>query len=474
MTRKKNKQDISLPLPVRLIFFLLILLCFFSTTSAQTKTKKQIRIENADSMLYNESIVKDAQRLIGNVKLTHKKMIVFCDSAWSYGSKNAVDAFGRVHIIQNDTLNMWADYVHYNGEASMIRARRRVKLKDPRLTLTTDSLDFDTKEEIGYYNYGGTIVDSSNTLTSIIGRYYSQRDELFFKDSVKLVNDDYVMTSDTMRYNTKTEVVHIVGPTRIIGDSTYLYSEEGWFDTRQNLSELTKNSTVRRGDTQLEADYIYYDDRTGEGTARENVIINDYTNNIIVAGGKAHYNDFSEFARVSDSALFIQCFQEDSLFLHADTLYTRPDTSSMGQKIVTSSYNVRFFKEDMQGTCDSLLYFTKDSTTRLFYDPVIWSDNNQMSADFIEIETNSPPPSFIYLTDNSFIIQEIDTTKYNQIKGKKMIGFIDGKNLYKIDVDGNGQSIYYPADDRDYIGMNKAESSKIAIYMKENKMNRIS
>ncbi|MBN1924665.1 MAG: organic solvent tolerance protein OstA [Prolixibacteraceae bacterium] len=451
---------------------LLILSCPFAFS--QSKTKKTISIDNADSLLYNEAIIKNAQRLLGNVKMTHKEIVVFCDSAWSYSSSNTVDAFGNVHIIKNDTLHMWARYIHYNGDKGMAKARNKVKLKDPGLTLTTDSLDFDMKEEIGYYNFGGTIVDSTNTLTSIVGRYYSKEKELFFKDSVRLVNDDYVMTSDTMRYNTETEIVHILGPTHIIGDSTYLYSENGWFDTKNNLSELLKNSTVRRGDTQLEADYIFYDDNTGDGTAKGDVIINDFANKIIITGNNTSYNDFSKYAQVTDSAVFIQCFESDSLFLHADTLQTKPDTVGVNQKIFTTFYNVRYYKNDMQGICDSLIYYTNDSITQLYNEPVLWSENNQMSADFIEVVTNSEPTNYIYLKNNSFIVQEVDTSKYNQIKGKNMVGHIIDNDLKKIDVNGNGQSIYYPVDEEDYIGVNRAESSNIVLYLKENKIHHIS
>ena len=464
---------VSLATPVRLLFFMIILIVP-SHGKAQPKVKKEVTIKKADYLMYDESVVKDAQRLIGNVELSHKNIIMFCDSAWSYSATNSVDAFGHVHVISNDTINMYADFIHYNGNEAIAEARRNVILKDPKLTLTTDSLDFDTKNEIGYYNYGGKIVDSTNTLTSMIGRYYSHQNELFFKDSVKVINKDYVMTSDTMRYNTKTEIVYIVGPTHIIGDSSYLYSENGWFDTKEKTSELLKNSTVRRGDTQLQGDYIYYDDKNGNGNAKGNVVINDYKNSIIIAGNKAIYNDFSQNAYMTDSAIFVQYHQNDSLFLHADTLFTQPDTSAVNQKIVITYNHVRFYKSDMQGVCDSLIYFSKDSTIDLYHDPVLWSENDQMSADFIQIDNNSEPPSEFYLKENSFIIQELDSEKYNQIKGKNMVGLIKESKLYRIDVSGNGQSIYFPADDKSYIGMNKAESSNIVIYLSENRIQRIS
>jgi len=456
-----------------LLFIFLITTTLFS--SAQGRTKKEIHIEDADYLLYDQSVADNAQRLIGNVKLSHQNIVLFCDSAWFYSTSNSADCFGNVHIISNDTIDMYSNFMNYLGDEKMARAKGNVVLKDPKLTLTTDSLDFDTENQTGYYTTGGKIVDSTNVLTSIIGTYYAQLNEVFFRDSVKLVNEDYIMTSDTMKYNTKTAIAYIIGPTHIIGDSSYLYSENGWFDTQKNISELLKNSTIRRGDSQLQGDYIYYEDNTGKGKANGNVVINDFKNEIIIAGNKATYNDFTKFATMTDSALFIQYYNNDSLFLHADTLMTMNDTSAVDAKLVITYNNVRFFKSDMQGICDSLIYFSKDSTIQLYKNPAIWSDISQMTADFIEMINNDVPPNEVHLKENSFIIQELDSMKYNQIKGKDMVGFIDStNNLYRINVDGNGQSIYYPEDDKDYIGTNKAESSNIVLYLEKNKIKRIS
>ncbi len=471
----KNKVIMkSLPALVRLSLLIALLLSNFYSV-AQTKTKKEIVIEEAEYLIYKQSVAQNVQRLLNNVKLSHQNMVMYCDSAWFYAASNSVDAFGKVHIISNDTLNMYSDFINYRGNDGIAKAIGNVKLKDPKLTLTTDTLDFDTKTEVGYYESGGMIVDSANVLTSKIGRYYSQRNELFFKDSVKLVNKDYVMTSDTMKYNTATEIATILGPTHIIGDSSYLYSENGWFDTKNNISELLKNSTIRKGDSQLQGDYIYYEDNSGKGIAKGNVIINDFKNKIIIAGDNAKYNDFTQNALMTDSAMFIQYYNSDSLFLHADTLFTKPDTSEVDQKLVICYNNVRFYKSDTQGRSDSLVYFTKDSTIQLFIEPVIWAENSQLSAEFIEMKNYAVPPNKVFLKENSFIIQEMDSLKYNQIKGKNMVALISESNkLYQINVSGNGQSIYYPEDEKDFVGVNKAESSNIILYLNDNKINRIS
>ncbi len=455
----------------------LLLLCPFILSSfivfSQEKTKKVINIEHADVLRSNQGTKENIRRLIGNVELSHKNILMFCDSVWFYSEKNMVDAFSNVHIISNDTVHIKADFINYNGETEIAHARRNVELTDPSITLTTDSLDFDMKTDIGYYEDGGKIVDSTNTLTSIIGRYYSQKNEVFFTNSVKLVNDDYQMFTDTMTYNTNTETATFSGETTILGDSTNIYSTDGWFNTQTNETSLGKNSTIRRGNTQIQANNLFYNDTKNEGYASGSVIINDFANNMIVMGNKAEYDDFDEYALVTDSAVWVQYYEEDSLFLHADTLYTIPDTSAVDAKLLITYHDVRFYRKDIQGLGDSLVYYTKDSTIQLFNDPVLWSMENQMTADFIEFKNNTTKPSEVYLTNNSFIIQEVDSSKHNQIKGKDMVGYIRDQQLYQIDVNGNGQSIYYPADDKELIGVNKAESSNIVIYLSENRINRI-
>ncbi len=470
-THYKNNKT-SLSFIVRLLLLCPFILNPFIVFS-QEKTKKVINIDHADVLRSSQGTKENIRRLIGNVELSHKNILMYCDSVWFYSDKNMVDAFSNVHIISNDTVHIRADFIKYNGETEIAHARRNVKLTDPSITLTTDSLDFDMKTDIGYYEHGGKIVDSTNTLTSIIGRYFSQKSEMLFTNAVRLVNDDYEMFTDTMTYNTNTETATFNGQTTILGDSTNIYSTDGWFNTQTNETSLGKNSTIRRGNTQIQANNLFYNDANNEGYASGSVIINDFANNMIVMGNKAEYDDFDEYALVTDSAVWIQYYEDDSLFLHADTLYTIPDTSAVDAKLLITYHDVRFYRKDIQGIGDSLVYYTKDSTIQLFNDPVLWSMENQMTADFIEFKNNTTKPSEVYLTNNSFIIQEVDSTKHNQIKGKNMVGYIRNQQLYQIDVNGNGQSIYYPADDKELIGVNKAESSNIVIYLSENRIKRI-
>jgi hypothetical protein len=301
---------------------------------------------------------------------------------------------------------------------------------------------------------------------------------LFFKDSVVVTNKDFVVRADTLKYNSKTEVAYITGPTTITGteEDGMLYSELGWYDTKTGISELYKSSRLEQKDQILEGDTLFYNKNTGIGIAHHNVKLSDLKNHTVITGRYANYNEFTDKAVVTDSAIFIQYSEKDTLFMSADTLRSIPDTAAVEEdsKLFLAYNNVRFFRTSASGICDSLAYHMQDSTISMYFDPVLWSDNNQLTADFIELISNEIDPDFIKMEENSFIIAQEDTIKFNQISGKNMLGYISNNELFKVDVDGNGRSVYYTKNKEVHIGLNKIESSRITIKLKDSKIRNIS
>jgi lipopolysaccharide export system protein LptA len=451
--------------------FLIILLSF---TSIQTfsQERKRVDIENAEFLEADENIAANAQRLVGNVRLRHENIVIWCDSAYQYTGTNRVDAFGNVRINQGDSLNLYARKVYYNGDIQEARAYQDVRLENKSTTLFTDTLQYDMAANIGYYENHGKIVDSTNILTSLIGKYFIDNDLIHFYQNVEAYNDNYTLTSDTLYYNTETGRLFIVGPTTIRDSSNTLYAEDGWYDSKTGEAELLKNPLVYNETQQLKANYIKYNEADGNGKALGNVHIEDFENKVIVTGNTSDYNDELEIATVTDSALFMMYSESDTLFMHADTLRTIPDTID-GEKIIQAYYGTRFYRNDLQGVCDSLVYFTKDSVVQLFKNPVIWTEVHQLSADQIEMKQNTDTPDELHLRNNGFIISKLDSGRYDQIKGKLMTGFVVNNELNKIDVNGNGQTLYYARQDEEIIGLNRVESSRISIRFREGKIFRI-
>ncbi len=293
--------------------------------------KRRIELLWADVTAHDSKINAFANRFLGNVRFSQNNVLLNCDSAYFYSDSNKVDAYGRVHIIQGDTLNLWGDKIKYDGNSRIAKVWGNVKLVNKSITLTTDELIFDLKDNIGNYLTWGKIVDTSNVLVSKIGRYYSNEDLFFFKDSVKVTNKDFILTADTLKYNSKIERVFIVGPTHIVGTTKEgtLYSEKGWYDTRTNIAELYKASKLIGKEQSLQGDTMYYSRNAGTGRALSKVLLSDTTNHVAITGRKGTYNEKTKIAFVTDSAIFMQFSKSDTLFLHADTLKSVPDLSKI-------------------------------------------------------------------------------------------------------------------------------------------------
>lgn len=462
-----------MPIRILLTLIVLILLCGERLCAQETK-KRKIELRNADVLEYDEGLGHKARRLLGNVIFEHQGAVMYCDSAYLY-EDNSLDAFSNVRITKGDSIRMWCRTLNYNGDTQLAKARRDVKLEDRKMTVTSQALDYDMAKDQAWYLDHGTIVDAENTLTSRIGYYFSKIEEVFFKDSVKLVNSRYTLWSDTLRYNSKTEVAFFVGPTRIVSDDNTVLCTRGWYDTELDISQFSHRPTMLSKDQSIIGDSIYFNKNYNYGKALGNVVVNDTVEDITLTGGRAKYFGHGEVVLMTDSALMMQDMDGDTLFLHGDTLLSIVDTL-IDRRILYAHHRVKFFKTDMQGKCDSLVYSYVDSTIRLYDDPLIWSDENQLTADSTYIQMRNQKVDQLFMKRNAMIISEEDSALqyFNQIKGREMIGYFQRSKLHRVFVDGDGQTVYYGSEEGTAPeSVNVAKSSQLVIIIDANKVKQI-
>jgi len=442
---------------------------------AQSNKKAKVKIENADN-LYLGTEGKPS-RFVGNVHMTHENTLMWCDSLYQYdlADSSYLEAFGHVRVIKSDSIRMSGDYMYYDANKKLIQVRKNVILEDPQITLTTNYLDYDGLFDIGYYFNQGRLQDATNTLDSKKGNYFTRTKIAFFKDSVKVVSPDYTIYSDTLKYNTETKVVSILGPTNIYGkgeDNNTLYSEDGWYDSQLGHAELYKNNRITHQTYGGVADTMIVDSISGMANLYRNVTLVDTVNDVIVKGEYAQMDRERNKAFVTDSALLIMVGQQDSLFLHGDTLFM--DQDSAKNQILRAYYNVKFYSQDIQGLCDSMVYLSVDSTITLFNEPVSWASGNQMTAEKITLLTGNGKIKEFYLNNKAFMVARREESEmYDQIKGRNMTGYFKDNELYMVYVDGNGETIYFPDDKGVIIGINTATSSNIRIMIDKRKVTDI-
>lgn len=469
------------PVVLRITFLAIFAFAFLATNA---QARKQIQIIYSETLEVTEEYGPDVNILIGKVELRHEGATMFCDTAYYNSAENFFNAIGNIHIIkpnEKDTVNLYGDTLYYEGAIKMAMVRNNVVMTQDSLTLYTNFMDYDVSNSVGYYYNGGRTLNGQDTLISRKGYYYTKENLLVFRDTVEVYNPDFNIFSDTLKHHTKTETSFFLGPTDIVSDSNYIYCENGWYNHKTDIAQFNQNAYLESAEHRLKGDSLYYERNTGFGLAIENVQLIDTLQNMELWGNWGEFYEKTENAFMTDSAQFIQYNEKnDSLFLHADTLRMNNDTVFLADSDSTLIYrevkghkNVKMFRSDFQLKCDSIIYSFRDSVIRMFRDPVLWSDNQQLSGDTIIMFTQNNELKQIHIKNNSFVVSQEDTTRYNQIKGLNLIAYIENKKLVKVDVSQNSESLYYAKDGEELVGANKARSTNMAIYFEDSKVDRI-
>src|SRR5690606_783909 len=367
------------------LYFSFILL-IGSLTLVQAQSNK-IELLGASSLKFDKNLGLDAQRLIGNVRFKHKGALMYCDSAYLYNSSNSLDAFGNVRVVQGDTLTLLSDKLFYDGNTQYVKVRDHVTLNDQDMKLTTNTLDYDRRTGTAVFFDRGIITSTQNDneLVSCEGIYDSNNSFFYFRDSVVLENPRYRMETDTLNYGNISEIAYFKGPTFIYSDENIIYCENGWYDTQSDISQFNENAYLNNGNQILSGDSLWYSRNEGIGKAYQNVAIIDTTERVNIYGDYGEYFELLGKTLITGRAELMQYDDLDSLFLHGDTLLAVSD-SIAGDKIY--AYNrVKFYRIDMQGAADSVIFAQSDSLIHMYKDPILWSENLQITGDTIQIKS---------------------------------------------------------------------------------------
>lgn len=432
-------------------FYVFILVLNFLLGFAQSSSP--IEILRTDRLVYDASVGR-FQRCIGNVMFKQDEIFMNCDSAWFYEDVNIVKAYGNVYIRQQDSFDLWGRFAVYDGNAKHIKITDNVKLTDGKMVLNTDKLEYEINPKIAYYNTYGRIENQKDTLRSKFGSYHSRTKVFFFKNEVLLTNPEYSMESDTLDYHTKTQLAYFFGPTVIKSEENTINCNNGWYNTRSNQSQFSNGVTITGAENELFADSMLYDRNTGFGEAYKNIILTDTIEQVTIVGDTGYYQRFTQTTEIIGNPLATKMIDEDTMFLKADYLKDYRDT--LGKRLLMAHKNVLLYKSDIQAVADSLSYAFNDSTMSLFQDPILWSDQNQITGDTIVIHRNFEGIQFLDAYFNGMIIEEDENGFYNQISGKFVKGLFRNNRLNEVDVNGNGRSIYYAKEDdpKQYTGVN--------------------
>lgn len=457
---------------IRLFIALFSLLLLPRTVLAQ-KTK-DINIEHADHFDRNEVEMPGVVLLTGAVRVSHEGIVMTCNKAYVYEGENYIKTFGDVQMVQGDTLFLNSRYAEYNGNVKQAFATGDVHMRSPDMTLVTDTINFDRNIQQAYYNTYATITNKDNTLRSKSGRYFAKEKKYQFRTAVTITNPKYVIKSNHLDYYNNSGHSYLFGPSTITSDANYIYTEKGFYDTKKNVAHFVRNSYIRYKDRLIRGDSLYYDRTREFASATNNVKITDSINRAVVKGHYAEVYRNKDSMYVTKRAVAINFVENDSVYIHGKKLMV---TGKPENRIIRAFNNVRFFKTDMSGKCDSIHSNQKTGLTQLIGKPILWNFENQMTGDVMHLISDSKTQKLdsLKVLNNAFLVSK-DTIGpgFNQVKGQNLYGKFKDNKLYDVDIVKNTEVIYYMRNDKqELIGINKNVSSKINLKLDGNNIDTI-
>ena len=452
-------------------------------TTSTAPSGKLIEFLSAASYNIKKQDSMDFLILVGHVKIKQGKTLLFGDSIIVNSTSNTLEGFGNVHINDADSVNTYADYLKYDGNTRKAQLRNHVKLTDGRGTLTTDSLDYDVAVKIGVYKKGGRLVRNKTILKSTEGVYYGITRDVIFRNKVSLIDPDNSILTDTLEYNTYSQLANFISPSKIISGSRIIKTKNGNYNIGTRKGYLYERSSIDDSSYFFIADEMAIDDSLGLGEFRGNALYKSKDSlSFDLLANNIKTNRKKDILLATELPILMIKQPNDTLYVSADTLYSgrltdlkRPNPmvrakeasiqDSSLNKYFEAFHHVKIYSDSLQGIADSLFYGLADSTIRLHNQPIVWVSGNQITGDTIYMHLNNKKAEQLRVINNAMAISSVDSTEYfNQLKGNSIVvNFIEGK-IQQIQTKGSSENIYFATDnEQKFIGVNHSNAQIITI-----------
>lgn len=480
-------------------YVILIIIYSLSVTAQNSQIPKIIEIRQAGGSTQDQEKFPGANILFKTlnkrVKLFHEGALIESDKAYFYSKDNYFRAMGDVIFTQGDSLQMKCNTIEYDGKTKTAIATGNVDLKKSDMTLKTEKLNLDRVNDKAFYNTKGVVLDSASTLTSQRGTYFMAENKYRFTSDVTILNPKYIVNSEQLDYFTKLNQAYLYGNSKIKGETYTIFCERGFYDMQREKGVFKENATLYYDDKIIKGDSLYFESESDYASASKNVSIIDSLNNSIITG---HYGEIfkaKDSAIITRRAMAINIVDQDSLFIHSDTLVA---TGPKDKRILRGYYDVRILKSDIRGRSDSLYLDQSIGLTKLLSrpltnqqeqifteadrngaNPVLWFGESQMSGDkiFLLSDLVTRKLDSLKITGNIFIIEKdtLSEDGYQQIKGGILNGAFKEGRLDNIVITKNTEMVYYLYNDEDLqlIGIDKTTCSALQMNFTDGQIENI-
>lgn len=469
-----NRIDhLTLPL-VLLGFHILASALFACEISAQTDSqdaKKQIEILGAD-VIERDPNISDATRLVGNVKLGLGNAILTCDSAYRFDN-GQFEVFSDVYIFDISTSGerseMWANYAVLDPESEMIDIREDVRFVHEKFTIECPSLKYGLNSKSVSYVQRAQIIEGDRILSSDVGVYSSLTDRLYAGGNVEIIENEDRILSDSLAVDRNDKTLLLFKHSLIDVNGALIACERGEYDGETEKGWFAGKASIKDIQGLLSGDSIVVNRQNNEGQAWGNVTVSDSSAAMTVCGDYASRMKGSEIVKINDAASFVKLINIEG----EDTLKMNCSVLEREQDLLFAYGGVVFEQGSFSGEGDSLSWDRKSDEIWLLGEPVVWSEEDEMTSDTVKMVLKNNKPSVMKLIGRAHVFSPANDSLDHKISGRNLdAAFKEGK-LHKVDVSGNGTVLYYSVDGNEKMSRNRATCAHIQMLFSGGSVTRI-
>jgi len=419
------------------------------------------------------------------VKLTDGKGTLTTEEL-EYDMNSRIGSYRNNGKVVNGSTVLTSKEGYYYADSKEAYFMQNVKLIDPEYTMATDTLLYSIDSSVATFVSPTTINDGRSTIKTRSGRYDMKNGTASFESRPVIEDSTQQIIADNIVYDKKSGEGHADGSvvykdtaqgvTILAGDTRFNNNNKQVLATKKPVMIIKqdKDSIYVAADTLFSSVMAYRDiNKADDSAAKKSVDSNQQSAKIIPDIKETDKSKRADSTSIANNSIVIK---DSSLVTDTLKNVSRLNASSPDSIRFFRAYrHVRIFSDSLQGVCDSLYYSAMDSTFRLYRDPIVWSNENQLLGDTIYLFTKNKKPDHLYVFENSFAISRTKENFFNQIKGNRINGnFVNGDIDY-MRAKGNAESVYYLQDnDSAYIGMNYARADAISMYFGKDGLKRVS
>ena len=420
-------------------YFSLTLLLILSSLSLYAQQKGENLIIVGDSLVGTFTAGESIREIYGNVVLTQGDLIITCDLAIQYISKNDAKLIGNV-IAKQDSLTIITPEGFYYGDERIAQSDKGVHLDDQKVILTAQTGEYFFNEDRAHFVNNVRLFDTTSTLTADELTYFQTQDRAVAVGNVKIIDSTNTIIADSLEHFRQSRITIANRNVKISSsqNSVEIFGNHLEDYPARLYTLITENPLLMQVDTSY------------------TVTLDTLENGII------------------DSSRILQL---DTLVIKSLVMEAIRDTSN----IFIAKDSVQIVRSGFASKNDFTTYFRTGEmivTKKISHEaqqPIIWYDNSQLTGDSVAIYLEQNSIKKLDVIKEAFILSQNETypQRFDQISGDSLYINFDEEGIDLTEVFGGVLSIYYMYENNEANGLIKSSSHTTKIKFDDKKVDEV-